>query len=123
MAVLSVSRRIACAGSAPSSRRLLACWVSSRSGSLLERKVNDTDSEILRHYLKGDFPGTFELVRRFWEGTGTNSAPIDSALPSENRWVIEEVIRCIGFFVPTFGGEMTVGVRLQLESWMLFRNC
>ena len=54
---------------------LIGLLGSARSGSLLERKVNDTDSEILRHYLKGDFPGTFELVRRSGKVLEQNFGP------------------------------------------------
>jgi len=74
-----------------------AYWLAgypARSGSMLEHTENDEESEILRHYLKGDFHATLELIRKFWEQhLAGQSQP---RVASESQWILEEVIRCLG---------------------------
>ncbi|WP_437186532.1 DEAD/DEAH box helicase [Planctomicrobium sp. SH668] len=85
-------------GSVPS--RLLAgaaYWLAgypARSGSMLEQVESDEESEILRHYLKGDFHAALESTHRFWEQRATAHSP--GALPTDSQWILDEVVRCLG---------------------------
>jgi len=74
-----------------------AYWLAgypARSGSMLEHAENDEESEILRHYLKGDFHTSLELIRKFWE-QHLAGQPKSPATP-ESQWILEEVVRCLG---------------------------
>jgi len=66
------------------------------ANALLREPPTESESQILRPFLRGDFPDALAHIRAFWEGQIEFQAGHDASESTLSEFVIQETIRALG---------------------------